>query len=82
MANVYASIDTGVERIDTAYQAADPNELATLLARLPADLSAITGLLSGEQMRACMALYKSHDDSIIDLVVRIRQLYFGNAGLF
>lgn len=74
MENAYSYEETLRERVDAAYLKADLVALQRLLDRTTTGLCPITERQSGSHMQQWLDLYKSDEDTITELVVRIRQL--------
>jgi hypothetical protein len=76
MSNVYSLEEQLNDRIDSAYNKIEHQQIKILLDLLPPELPAIDGKLSGEEMTLWLAQYLNDVESITDLLVTIRQLDF------
>lgn len=74
MTNVYSLEEQLIERIDSAYNSIEQNQIKRLLDTLPSELPAIDTKLNGEEITLWLDLYKNNADSITNLLVAIRQL--------
>jgi len=76
MANVYTHEAYLSERVDSAFQKVDQNQLAALLSQLPSELPCFSEKLTGEQMTLWLDQYSNDIEAIINLLVTIRELDF------
>jgi len=76
MTNVYSLEEQLIERVDSAYNRIDHEQIKLLLHLLPSELPAIDGKLNGEKMTLWLEQYSNDVESITNLLVAIRQLDF------
>lgn len=72
--NAYAAEERLRERVDEHYRRVDALALTAALARLPANLPALTTPLAAGDMASWVEFYRSGDPTLSDLVLQIRRL--------
>ena len=76
MVNAYSHEEHLSERVGTAFQQSDQQQLESLLRLVPSELPSFTEKLSGEQMTLWLHQYSNDLESIMNLLIAIRQLDF------
>lgn len=71
---LYSFDNTLVERMDVLFEQLDQKQFAMLINALPVDKSNITAQVNEEEMRSLLQLYLQDDESILNLVLALRQL--------
>lgn len=74
LVNAYAAEQRMRERVDEHYRRVDALALTAGLARLPANLPALTTPLAASDMERWVEFYRSGDPTLRDLVLQIRAL--------
>lgn len=74
LVNAYAAEQRMRERVDEHYRRVDALALTAGLARLPANLPALTTALAASDMERWVEFYRSGDPTLRDLVLQIRAL--------
>ena len=76
MSNVYSLEEQLIERVDSAYNKIDHEQIKLLFNLLPPELPALDKKLSGEKMNLWLEQYNNDVESITNLLIAIRQLDF------
>lgn len=76
MTNVYSLEEQLIDRINSAYNKIEHDQIKLLLNQLPSELPVIDGKLSGKEMTLWLEQYSNDVESIANLLVAIRQLEF------